>query len=347
MLAHLDLDAFFASVEELENPSLAGWPLVVGGEAFSRGVVSTANYEARKYGIHSAMSSAEARKLCPFATFVRPNIKLYRNYSLRVWDLVGKMVSGMEQLGLDEAYLELGDISPKVAIRKVKEIQGRIKKELGLSCSLGVARTRVVAKVASDYKKPGGLVIISPGGEAAFLNPLDIRVLPGVGPKCETRLRALGINVIGDLAKLSSQELSIVIPGKNGKSLRERARGIDADCLFDPQPRLSYSQEETFSSDISDLARLKDEIDSQALWLSKRLTKQNLAAKTISCKVRYPDFTIRTRSRTLLQAIDDPKRIAEVGYALLLRALIDRNEPLRLLGLRVAGFDKEHQLTLF
>ena len=229
ILAHLDLDAFFAAVEELENPELRRKPLVVGGDPRGRGVVATANYVARQFGIHSAMSCAEALRRCPHAVFVRPRHRTYSDYSKEVWSTVRQVVPTVERTGLDEGYLDVGEVTADFnEARAVAEaVQTAVRGATSLTCSLGVATTKVVAKVASDRRKPGGLVVVLPGREAAFLAPFEIRLLPGVGPRSEARLRAVGIETIGALAGLSDERLRQLLPGKVGIFLRDRARGID------------------------------------------------------------------------------------------------------------------------
>ena len=220
ILAHLDLDAFFAAVEELENPELRRKPLVVGGDPRGRGVVATANYVARQFGIHSAMSCAEALRRCPHAVFVRPRHRTYSDYSKEVWSTVRQVVPTVERTGLDEGYLDVGEVAADFnEARAVAEaVQTAVRGATSLTCSLGVATTKVVAKVASDRRKPGGLVVVLPGREAAFLAPFEIRLLPGVGPRSEARLRAVGIETIGALAGLSDERLRQLLPGKVGTS---------------------------------------------------------------------------------------------------------------------------------
>src|SRR6201987_5569684 len=198
ILAHLDLDAFFAAVEGLESPALRARPLVVGGDPHGRGVVATANYVARRFGIHSAMSAAEALRRCPNAVFVRPRHSVYREYSRHVWSTVRGVVPTVEQTGIDEGYLDLGQVaSDFLEARVVAEaVQTAVRAATSLTCSLGVAPCKVVCKVASDCRKPGGLTVVVPGQEAAFLAPFDVRRLPGVGPKAEERLRAAGVDTI-------------------------------------------------------------------------------------------------------------------------------------------------------
>src|SRR5881227_4261240 len=229
IVAHLDLDAFFAAVEELEDPDLRTKPLVVGGDPHGRGVVATANYAARAFGIHSAMSCAEALRRCPHAVFVRPRHAVYREYSQHVWETVRGVVPTVERTGLDEGYLDVGEVAEDfLTARKVAEaVQTTVRAATSLGCSLGVAPCKVVAKIASDARKPGGLVVVPSGREAGFLAPLAVRRLPGVGPKAEERLRAAGIETIGDLAAITDEELRRLLPGSVGTMLRDRARGID------------------------------------------------------------------------------------------------------------------------
>src|SRR5204863_53851 len=202
IVAHLDLDAFYAAVEELESPELRAQPLVVGGDPRGRGVVATANYVARRFGIHSAMSAAEAIRRCPHAVFVRPRHSLYRDYSRHVWATVRGIVPTVEQTGLDEGYLDVGEVARDFLEARVvaEAVQTAVRGGTRLTCSLGVAPCKVVAKVGSDARKPGGLTVVVPGQEAAFLSPFDVRKLPGVGPKAEQRLRAAGVERIGELA---------------------------------------------------------------------------------------------------------------------------------------------------
>src|SRR5947209_4191713 len=207
IVAHLDLDAFFAAVEELEDPELRRKPLVVGGDPHGRGVVATANYEARKFGIHSAMSCAEALRRCPRATFIRPRHSLYREYSQHVWDTVRGVVPTVEKTGIDEGYLDVGEVADDfLSARKIAEaVQTAVRAATSLGCALGVSTSKVVAKIASDHRKPGGLTVVPPGSEAGFLAPFDVRRLPGVGPKAEQRLVSAGVETIGALAGLGDE----------------------------------------------------------------------------------------------------------------------------------------------
>ena len=348
IVAHLDLDAFFAAVEELEDPGLRRKPLIVGGDPHGRGVVATCNYVARSFGIHSAMSCAEALRRCPQAVFLRPRHALYRDYSREVWSTIREVVPSVEQAGIDEGYLDLGEIAPAFddARALAEAVQAVVRARTHLTCSLGVATSKVVAKVASDRRKPAGLTAVRPGREAAFLAPFPIRLLPGVGPRAEERLIALGIKTIGDIAAWSDDDVQHVMRGKVGRELRNRARGIDPRPLEMSSERISISQEETFERDIADPERLHDELRRMAAKLAEHLRGRAQVARTVTTKVRYPDFAIRTRSTSLAIGTDDAGRIGELACSLLDRALADRSGPLRLVGVGVSGLEEHVQLSL-
>src|SRR2546423_4348371 len=247
IVAHLDLDAFFAAVEELEEPRYRTRPLIVGGDPRGRGVVATANYAARRFGIHSAMSAAEAIRRCPHAVVVRPRHSVYREYSRHVWSTVRGVVPTVEQTGLDEGYLDVGEVARDFLEARVvaEAVQTAVRAATSLTCSLGVAPCKVVAKIGSDRRKPGGLVVVVPGQEASFLAPLDVRKLPGVGPKAEERLHAAGVETVGALAAISDHELRRLLPGSVGTVLRDRARGVDPRALEHATERISISVENT------------------------------------------------------------------------------------------------------
>jgi DNA polymerase-4 len=348
ILGHLDLDAFFAAVEELERPELASKPLVVGGDPHGRGVVATANYEARKFGIHSAMSAAEALRRCPHAVFIRPSRGLYSQYSKAVWSAVREVVPTVERTGLDEGYLQLDEVAADFReARAIGEaVQSAVRGSTSLSCSLGIATCKVVAKVASDRRKPGGITVVRPGREAAFLAPFPVRLLPGVGPRAEERLEAAGIATLGQLAALTDEELGRLAPGKYGRLIRDRARGVDTRGLELASESVSISNEETFDRDIADRERLHDELRRMSLRLAEHLSRGGQVARTVTTKVRYPDFAIRSRSQTLAAGTDDGERIGEVACALLDRALRDRPDALRLVGVGVSNLETAVQLEL-
>src|SRR5438477_3526090 len=348
ILAHLDLDAFFAAVEELESPELRARPLVVGGDPHGRGVVATANYVARRFGIHSAMSAAEALRRCPHAVFVRPRHSLYREYSRHVWSTVKGIVPTVEQTGLDEGYLDVGEVARDFLDARVvaEAVQTAVRGATSLTCSFGVAPCKVVAKVGSDARKPGGLVVVVPGQEAAFLAPLDVRKLPGVGPKAEERLRAAGAETVGALAGLTDAELRRLLPGSVGAMLRDRARGIDPRGLELDTERISISVENTFERDLVERERLHEELRGMAREVAEHLQKTGRTARTVTAKLRYADFSIRSRSSSLDVGIDDAEQIADLACRLLDRGLHDRPGALRLVGVGVSGLVEYRQLAL-
>ena len=348
IVAHLDLDAFFAAVEELEDPTLRTIPLVVGGDPHGRGVVATANYVARGFGIHSAMSCAEALRRCPQARFMRPRHSLYKDYSREVWTTIREIVPTVEQAGIDEGYLDLGEVAPSFddARALAEAVRAVVRARTRLSCSLGVATSKVVAKVASDRRKPGGLTAVRPGQEASFLAPFPIRLLPGVGPRAEERLVAAGVETIGQLGAMSDEELGVHLRGVVGRQLRDRARGIDPRPLEVSTERISISNEETFERDIADPEKLHDELRRQAEKLASYLRDRGQVARTVTTKLRYPDFAIRTRSTSLAVGTDDEERIGDLACSLLDRALRDRPGPLRLVGVGLSGLADHVQLSL-
>ena len=347
ILAHLDLDAFFAAVEELEDPSLRTRPLVVGGDPKGRGVVATANYVARRFGIRSAMSSAEALRRCPEVVFVRPRHTLYRQYSQAVWSTIREVVPRVEQVGIDEGYLDLGTVATAfTGARAVAEaVQTSVRAATSLSCSLGVSPSKVVCKVASDRRKPGGITVVPPGTEARFLAGFPVRTLPGVGPKAEHRLAAAGVKTVGELAALSDAELRVVLPGTIGPLLRDRALGIDPRDLELESKRVSISVEETFERDISDRPTLHAEIRRMADELAADMQRKGISGRTVTAKLRYADFSIRSRSTTLSAPVDEADRIGDLACGLLDRGLRDRPGALRLVGVGVSGLSEYRQLT--
>ena len=374
IVAHLDLDAFFAAVEELEDPTLRSKPLVVGGDPRGRGVVATANYAARAFGIQSAMSCAEALRRCPHTVFVRPRHTLYRQYSQAVWTAVREVVPTVERTGIDEGYLDVGEVArdfvsaaPRsqrgeshIAVRKAKSahdnflgarrvagaVQAAVRGSTSLTCSLGVASSKVVAKVASDARKPGGITVVPAGWEAAYLAPFAVRKLPGVGPKAELRLAGAGIETVGALAALEDDELARLLPGKVGRVLRDRALGIDPRQLELAVERVSVGHEETFERDVDERAVLHAELRRMAGSVATHLTGRGESARTVTTKVRYPDFSIRSRSTTLTAGIDDAETIGDLACLLLDRALCDRPGPLRLVGVSVSNIEAFRQLAI-
>jgi DNA polymerase-4 len=273
---------------------------------------------------------------------------LYREYSRAVWDTVSEIVPRVERTGIDEGYLDLGTVASDFTSARAlaSAIRTAVRARTSLTCSLGVGTSKVVCKIASDRRKPGGITVVPPGTEARFLAPLPVRVLPGVGPRAEARLRTAGVDTIGALARLPDPELKTLLPGAVGPLLRNRARGIDPrDLELEPEPVL-VSAEDTFPRDISDRERLHDEVRRLAELVSERLRGSGLSGRTVTAKLRYGDFSIRTRSTTLGAAVDDAAVIGDVACGLLDRGLRDRPGALRLVGVGVSGLSSYRQLSL-
>ena len=343
MIAHLDIDAFFAAVELHRRPELRGRPLIVGGDPSGRGVVATASYAARESGIRSAMSCAEARRRCPDAVFVPPDIVRYRAWSARVWEVLRQVSDAVEVVGLDEGYLAIGGAAPE---RRARALQQVVRSRMRLSCSLGVATAKVVAKVASDRDKPGGITFVPAGTEADFLAPLPLRALPGIGPRTEERLRAAGLTRIGDVAALEDDHE--LVAGAWGAQMHARARGIDPrPVASEPAERQSVSAERTFAEDIDDTAELERRGREMAARVADRLAERDRAGTTVTVKLRFPDFSTITRSETLAAPTIAAEEIWSVAARLLALARDERPEPLRLLGVGVSGFGRPRQLALF
>lgn len=330
-ILYLDLDAFFASVEVLENPDLEDQPLLIGGSR-NRGVVASASYEARRYGVHSAMPMSRALDRCPDATVLPTRHELYREYSARVMERVEEAGDRFDVVGIDEACLEVTERigewaeAPRIARR----LQETIADELDLPASLGVATNRLVAKIASDRDKPRGLTIVPPGEEADFLAPLPVGELRGVGPKTESALQDLGLRTIGDLARVSADRLERRF-GKHGRSMHRRARGIDDRAVGTSNERKSISKERTFSGNLTEPKDLARRLWKLSRMVSARLQRSGLVGGTIALKLRYADFTTLSRQRSLSRPTDHAKMIYRVALDLLKRAW-ERDRPVRLLG---------------
>ena len=303
VIAHLDLDAFFAAVEENRDPSLRGKPVIVGGG--ERGVVATANYVARRYGVHSAMPIRTARSLCPLGIFLPGDHDLYRDYSRRLMTLLETYSPLVEQVSLDEAYVDLTGTErlfgpPEMTARL---IQKRVKEELDLSISVGLASNKLVAKVASDHQKPAGFTVVPAGTEAEFLAPLAVQRLPGVGPTLLKQLHDWGVATVGDLAQIPVRTLQLSL-GKWGEALARRARGEDVSPVTPGQEIKSISREHTFEEDVSDLRLLESTLISLTEDVCRRLRQSSLEARTVTVKIRYADFATHTCSHTLPHPLD-------------------------------------------
>lgn len=332
-IIHLDLDAFFAAVEVVENPELAGRPVLVGGRPQERGVVATASYPARAFGVRSAMPTYRALQLCPEAVVLFPRHSLYREYSRRVMRILHQTSSLVEQVSIDEAYLDLTEqiAAWEEAAHAARRLQERVKEEVGLSASLGVATNKLVAKVAADRDKPGGLTVVRPGEEAAFLAPLPVRVLWGVGPVTAQRLAdEMAVTTVGELVRLPEDALRARF-GRRGTEMARQARGLDERSVVTQHERKSVSQETTFARDLRDLKTLQEQLWRLSQGVAWRLREGELMAGTVAIKLRYADFATFTRQMSLAVPTDDERTIYRAALVLLKRAW-QRRQPVRLLG---------------
>lgn len=331
-IIHLDLDAFYAAVEMLENPNLQGKPILVGGHPESRGVVATASYAARAFGIHSAMPMARAVRLCPQAIVLPPRFDVYRQYSRRVMAILQETATSLERTSIDEAYLDLTDSIEnwEQAVETAHRLQERVRDEVRLSASIGVATNKLVAKVASDHDKPGGLTVVRPGGEAAFLAPLPVRVISGVGPVTEKKLAQIGVSTVGDLARLPERVLHARF-GDHAAVMVQRARGIDRRPVSGEHERQSVSRETTFSRDLRELEDLKHQLWRLSQSVARRLDRAGLVTGTITIKLRYGDFETLTRQMSLDVPTGDEVRIYRAALVLL-KQTWESGRPVRLLG---------------
>jgi DNA polymerase-4 len=339
---HCDLDCFFAAVEELDDPSLRGKPVVVGGDPNRRGVVATANYAARRYGIRSAMSAAHACRLCPHAVFLPPRGERYKELSVRVMESLDEYFLVLEQVSIDEAYGELPPAIPgcQPAERIGREIKQRVRDETGLVVSIGVGRSKSIAKLASDFSKPDGLLVIRPGAEREFLRPLPVGVLSGVGPHTRERLARQGIATVGDLAALDGAELSRRM-GKQGLWLWQLAKGEDErPVVVDHGPPKSISKEDTYDRDIADLERAAEHVRELATHTATRAAAKGVTGRTVTLKVKWADFRLMTRQQPLSQPTNAAEPIAEAAVALLtneIAPLLTPDHAIRLLGVALSG----------
>jgi DNA polymerase-4 len=342
---HVDMDAFFVSVEEIFDPTLKGKPVVVGGQSHERGVVSAASYAARKFGVHSAMPLRTAYQHCPHAIFVDGHPERYREYSRKAFDVLQQFSPQVEMASIDEAYLDLTGTdrlhgSPLLAAHKLHE---RMKGATSLNCSIGIATSRLVAKVASDQAKPNGILWIVPGQEIGFLAPLDVRKIPGIGKVMERNLNAIGIQRVGDLAVLDQSFLESKF-GKWGLALAGKAKGLDAGGWFDgdigvhEDPK-SISHEHTFNEDTADATALEAMLARLSEMVGRRLRENNLFARTVQLKLRYSDFSTYTRARTIDSGTQLDIDLLEEVRLLFRKAW--NGSPVRLLGVHAGSLEGE------
>jgi DNA polymerase-4 len=348
---HVDMDAFFVSVEELYDPALKGKPVVVGGRPNERGVVSAASYAARKFGVHSAMPLRTAYKLCPQAIFVDGHPERYRECSHQVFDVLRSFSPLVEMASIDEAYLDMTGTERLYGppLRAAHRLHERMKAETRLNCSVGIASSRLVAKITSDQAKPNGVLWVIPGREAAFLAPLDVRKVPGVGKVTEKNLHAYGIRKVGDLAKLDDRFLEERF-GKWGMALAGKSRGLDAGGWFDTEigedsgPK-SISHEHTFGEDTADRERIEATLAHLCEMVGRRLRDHGLLARTIQLKLRYSDFATITRAHSPARPTQIDTEIYEEARALF-RGNWRAGAKVRLIGVHASHWSDDEQLDL-
>ncbi len=349
---HVDMDAFFVSVEELFDPSLKGKPVVVGGQAHERGVVAAASYAARKFGVHSAMPLRTAAKMCPHAIFVDGHPTRYRDYSHKVHHVLEMFSPKVEMVSIDEAYLDMTGTERLHGppMRAAQSLHDAMKRETNLNCSIGIGSSRLVAKICSDQAKPNGSLFVIPGCEREFLAPLEVRKIPGVGKVTEKKLNELGIKTVGDLAARDEPWLKREL-GDWALNLGGKAHGMDAGAWFqgeigDDEDAKSVSHEHTFNDDTSDQEKLETMLARLSEMVCRRLRESNLHARRLQLKLRYSDFSTITRARTLERTTQLDSEVYHV-IRKLFRANWQKGRTIRLLGVQAAMFgDPEPQMTL-
>ncbi|MGO4256206.1 DNA polymerase IV [Marmoricola sp. RAF53] len=349
-ILHVDLDAFFAAVEQRDKPSLRGKPVVVGGVG-GRGVVATASYEARAFGVHSAMPTAEARRRCPNAAFLAGRFGAYRETSRAVMGLLRSISPLVEPLSLDEAFVDLAAAElADTSVTGVSAFGRRLKEQVaevtgGLNASVGIGTSKFIAKIASDLDKPDGLVVVAPGMERDLLRPMQVTVIPGVGPATAESLRRIGVHTVADLEQISVEELVRVVGKAHGRTLFELARAEDDRPVVAEREVKSISVEDTYETDHVDRNLLAALVDRQSAKVAERLRKARLSGRTVTLKVRLHDFSTHTRSATLPGPTDDTRTVARVARTLLTE--VDTSGGVRLLGVGVSGLADWIQEDLF
>jgi DNA polymerase-4 len=347
VVMHVDLDAFYASVEELLQPALRGKPVIVGGVPGSRGVVMAASYAARRYGVRSAMPLVQAQRLCPQGIFLPTNFDAYRRYSAQVFAVLRDYSPVIEPIALDEAYLDLTGsallLGPPQQV--AEEVRDRVDREVRLPISIGVGSSKLIAKIASGLQKPRGLVIVPPGDEAAFVQRLALRQLPGLGPALAVRLDNLGIRTVAVLAAAARDYLESHL-GSTGAMLHDFAHGVDSRPVVNPGLPKSISRETTFERDIRDAALLAQTLRQLTQDVGTALRHERLVARTVALKLRYRPFQTVTRQATLIEASDQDTALVQAATALL-RRHHDSRRLVRLLGVGVHNLETVAQLELF
>ena len=346
-IIHLDLDAFFCSVEVLRDPSLKGKPIVVGGRSENRGVVAAASYPARKFGIHSAMPMIEASRRCKDLIVISSQHSMYRMYSKIIMGILRAASPIIQQVSIDEAYLDLSDeVNEWIEATEIaRKIQLKISRDIGLSASVGIASNKMIAKIASDFKKPNGLTVVLPGTEIEFLAPLSVKKIPGIGPKTSERLAKYGIYTVADMAIIPEDQL-VQRFVKLGKAMVMWSGGIDDRPVHEDHETKSISTERTFSKNIDNQEELLEIVEKLSFKVAEQLRKKKFMAATITIKMRYGDFTTFTRQHTVSEPLDDGSEIYRITSRLLVKNWIP-GEPVRLLGVGGSHFSEpQGQLSL-
>ncbi len=345
-IIHIDMDAFYASVEQRDNPRYRGKPLVVGGSPNSRGVVCTASYEARKFGIHSAMPCSQAKRLCPHAIFINPNISKYKEVSVQLHKIFHEVTDIIEPISLDEAFLDVTEnkFNEPSATLLAQYLTLRIKAQLHLTASAGVSSVKFIAKMASDMKKPAGITTIPPEKIISFITDLPVKKLWGVGTKTEQKLHSLGIYTVKDLRQKTPHYLFTHL-GKQGIFLYDLSYGRDLRIVGTPSASKSIAQEQTFSKDLTSISDKQEKLRHFSHYLSTDLKKQQLKIKTVTVKVKFSDFSVKTRSITLNYYTNDEETLVKVSSNLLLEVPEITTNSIRLLGVSLRNFQGEVKIT--
>ncbi|MFP3975550.1 MAG: DNA polymerase IV [Dehalococcoidia bacterium] len=346
-IVHADLDAFYASVEQMDNPQLRGKPVLVGGRPENRGVVAACSYEAREFGVHSAIPMRTALQRCPSAAVIQPRFGRYHHISAKVMDIFRSVAPLVEPVSLDEAYLDITsvvtkDLPPLEVARYIKQ---QVREEVGLAISVGVASSKSVAKIASGLSKPDGLEVVEPGTEEEFLAPLPVDKLWGIGPVTEGKLKKHGIHTLGILASQPNEWLRSQF-GKRGLEMKKWSVGYDDRPVEIERVAKSMSAEVTFSRDIDALGMIKSEVWKLSLRVSRRLKEDGVRGRTVTVKLRLSDFTTLTRSATSNRAVQKPGELRDIAMDIITREMVP-GRAFRLIGIAVSNFVEVEQLRLF
>ena len=345
IILHCDLDCFFAAVEERDNPDLKGYPIIIGADpkgGSGRGVVCTCNYEARKYGLHSAMPISKAYKLCPHGNYLYPNSNKYYEASEQVMDIIKDYSPIFEQVGIDEAYLDVSNLcgNYEEAKKYAQELKLEIYNKVGITVSIGISSTKSIAKIASDYNKPNAITLVKPNSIKAFLDELDITRIPGIGKKTKIYYNKHGIYVVGDLIKLSYDKMRQIF-GKNGEWVWKVVNGFDdREVKNFHENRKSISKERTFLEDTNDFNLILSKLEEINDKLHNKLEKEDVYYKTITLKIRLEGFITYTRSKSLCYAIHNKKRVLEVILGLL-NEFLQHRKKIRLVGIKLSNLEKK------